>query len=183
MIMNNGAVPAMKKGTVPALDLRAALSRSGAARSQQVCGSPPTPSGCSGQPKKIELEPFSSVIAKVAKNEPNKPDVAFVAHLKQWQEIDATDYEGKWFQAVVVLRNEHYIRVHFVGWETQWSENIPVQEAYCRLRPRRPDTKVGLEGAQTVKNVMKLYRCGCSACRRSHYYLMQFRCSGTKNWI
>jgi hypothetical protein len=175
----------MKKGTVPALDLRAALSRSGgAARSQQlVHRSPPTPSGYSSQPKKIDMESLSSATTNIAKIERIKPDVEFVAHLKQWQEIDATDYEGKWFQAVVVLRNEHYIRVHFVGWGTQWSENIPVQEAYYRLRSRRPDTKVGPEGAQALKNVMTLYRCGSSAYHPIHYYFMQCHCLGTKNWI
>ena len=88
----------------------------------------------------------------------NSSEVAFVMSLKQWQEIDATDYEGKWFQAVVVLRNEHHIRVHFSGWDKHWCENIPVQESYCRLRPRRQDTRVGPGGAQSVKGVMALHR-------------------------
>jgi hypothetical protein len=86
--------------------------------------------------------------------------------LKQWQEIDATDYEGKWFQAVVVLRNEHHIRVHFLGWDKHWCENIPVQESYYRLRPRRQDTRVGPGGAQSVTGVMALHRRASTPCLR-----------------
>jgi len=88
------------------------------------------------------------------------PAELFVNSLQQWQEIDATDYEGSWFQAVVVLRTSSHVRVHFVGWERRWCENIPIEDAKGRLRERRDDTRVGQEGAQTVEDVMALYRCG-----------------------
>lgn len=194
-----------KKGTIPALDLRAAPSprapppslqlerRSSSARDggdnrlRHVSGVQP---GCKGPSNNTGSRASSPGVVNVVKNETtiplknettipvvhapantvgrpsNSSEVAFVMSLKQWQEIDATDYEGKWFQAVVVLRNEHHIRVHFLGWDKHWCENIPVQESYCRLRPRRQDTRVGPGGAQSVKGVMALHRRASTRCLR-----------------
>ncbi len=92
----------------------------------------------------------------------------FVTSLKLWQEIDASDYEGEWFQAVVVLRNDQYIRVHFVGWDKKFHENIAMEEVHCRIRSRRRDSKTGPGGPQTITEVKALFRCGrCSAHRGS----------------
>jgi hypothetical protein len=152
----------LKKGSTAPLDLRAAL---------------PPPPGYSGPPKKIKHAAASplpvnaspprtlhnvAVASAMPPMDPKtnalSPAFSFAMSLKQWQEIDATDYEGKWFQAVVILRNDHHIRVHFLGWEKIWCENIPIEESHSRIRDRRHDTKTGPGGPQTIKAVMALYR-------------------------
>jgi hypothetical protein len=88
------------------------------------------------------------------------PAEMFVASLQRWQAVDALDYEGSWFQAYVVMTSESHIRVHFVGWEVRWCENITIKDAKVRLRARREDSRVGPGGEQTVQDVMKIHRCG-----------------------
>ena len=88
------------------------------------------------------------------------PAEMFVASLQRWQAIDALDYEGSWFQAYVVMTSDSHIRVHFVGWEVRWCENITLEDSKVRLRARRDDSRVGPLGEQTVKDVMKIHRCG-----------------------
>jgi hypothetical protein len=129
-------------------------------------GSPASSSGFAIVVKNETTIPVMRAPANTLGRPSNSSEVAFVMSLKQWQEIDATDYEGKWFQAVVVLRNEHHVRVHFSGWDKQWCENIPLEESYCRLRPRRQDTRVGPGGAQSVKAVMALHRRASTSCLR-----------------
>jgi hypothetical protein len=140
----------LKTGSVPALDFRNALP------------SHPTTAYSTGGnrgARSSSAQPHSPAISHASIVHEPTAEVAFISSLKQWNEIDASDYEGKWFQAFVVWRNEHHIRVHFVGWQKQWCENISIIESYARLRPRNADTKIGPGGPQTVKDIMSLYRC------------------------
>jgi hypothetical protein len=90
------------------------------------------------------------------------PNAQFIMSLKLWQEVDSTDYEGNWFQAVVVVISDVYFRVHFVGWDVLWSENISIEESVFRLRARRQGSNVGPLGPQTIKQIKALHRCGCA---------------------
>jgi hypothetical protein len=172
----------LKKGSIPPLDLRTALSH---------------PPGNSGPPKTIEHATASPVFVSASPARPLhniavenfvplmepdasvlSPATSFAMSLKQWQEIDATDFEGIWFQAVVILRDDHHIRVHFVGWDKIWCENIPIEELHCRIRNRRHHSETGPGGPQTIKAVMALYRCGCVAGRDSSVTFIRDDVSG-----
>jgi hypothetical protein len=153
------------KGSVPALDLRAARSLS---------SSPPHPRRSSPliSIKDVATSPINRKSAPRSVNDAScmpqmLPESTFWASLQQWQEIDASDYEGKWFQAFVVARTDQYICVHFVGWEKLWCENIPIKEVHLRIRSRRQDSKTGPLGSQSIRAVKSLYRCGCAAAHRN----------------
>ena len=148
----------LKKGSVPALDFRNALP-SPHLKHVKLPSAVSSSTGGSRGARSSSARPQSPATSHASIVHEPPAEVAFISSLKQWQEIDATDYEGKWFQAFVVWRNEHHIRVHFMGWQKQWCENISIIESYRRLRPRNADTKVGPGGPQTVKDIMALYRC------------------------
>ena len=153
----------LKKGSIPPLDLRAALppppGYSGPPKKTKNAAASPVPVNAS-PPRTLHNVAVASATMPPMDPEANalSPAFSFAMSLKQWQEIDATDYEGKWFQAVVILCNDHHIRVHFLGWEKIWCENIPIEESHSRIRDRRHDTKTGPGGPQTIKAVMALYR-------------------------
>ena len=177
----------LKKGSIPALDLRAAPSRTACPPKSSPPGRTATTaivSPSTGTAAIVSPSTGTAAHAAAASSPLNpsstSPDVAFVKSITQWQEIDATDYEGIWYQAVAVLRNDHYIRVHFVGWDKNWCENIPVEDAHCRLRARRADTKFGPRGAETVRQVMALFRCAHAACIYRSQCVMQCRAQKAK---
>ncbi len=159
-----------KQGSIPALDLRTA---------QQKMPTPAFPAGTG--PLKTNVASLANVSIRsslqtsvVASSMPQmQPSPAVESSLQHWQEIDACDYEGQWFQAVVVAINDHHIRVHFLGWEKIWCENIPIEDSHFRIRSRQHDSKTGPGPPQTIKCIMAMHRCGRSP---SHCCSFEFTC-------
>jgi hypothetical protein len=55
---------------------------------------------------------------------------------KQFEEIDARDHLGKWYQAFVIETADDGIAVHFSGWSQIWDEFVPVSQIAARVRAR-----------------------------------------------
>jgi hypothetical protein len=76
---------------------------------------------------------------------------------EHFQEIDAKDHLGKWYQAFVIETADDGIAVHFSGWSQIWDEFVPTSQIAARVRNRSPRTETGEAGPETVEEVRALY--------------------------
>jgi hypothetical protein len=74
-----------------------------------------------------------------------------------FQEIDARDHLGKWYQAFVIETADDGIAVHFSGWSQVWDEFVPTSQLSTRVRKRNSYTETGDLGPETAEDVRALY--------------------------
>ena len=72
---------------------------------------------------------------------------------EHFQEIDAKDHLGKWYQAFVIETTDDGIAVHFSGWSQIWDEFVPTSQITKRVRSRSMHTETGEDGPETVAEV------------------------------
>ena len=79
------------------------------------------------------------------------------AVFEHFQEIDAKDHLGKWYQAFVIEAADDGIAVHFSGWSQIWDEFVPANQIASRVRARSRHTAVGRTGPEAKQDVRALY--------------------------
>lgn len=74
-----------------------------------------------------------------------------------FEEVDAMNKQGKWFQAFVVEATPSMKRIHFMGWQKSHVEDIPSDRFETHIRPRSAACDVGPRGKETSEAIKLLY--------------------------
>jgi hypothetical protein len=81
---------------------------------------------------------------------------------ESFEEVDAMNKQGKWFQAFVVHATPSIKKIHFMGWQKSHDEDIPCDLWESRIRPRSAACDIGPRGKETSDAVKQVYGIGSS---------------------
>jgi hypothetical protein len=76
---------------------------------------------------------------------------------ESFEEVDAMNKQGKWFQAFVVHATPSIKKIHFMGWQKSHDEDIPCDLWDARIRPRSAACDTGPRGSETSEAVKQVY--------------------------
>ena len=79
---------------------------------------------------------------------------------ESFEEVDAMNKQGKWFQAFVVHSTPSIKKIHFMGWQKSHDEDIPCDLWESRIRPRSTECDIGPRGKETPDAVKLVYGIG-----------------------
>ena len=74
-----------------------------------------------------------------------------------FEEVDAMNKQGKWFQAFVVSGTASSKKVHFMGWQKSHDEEIPADKFDTHIRARSAACEIGPRGKETADTVRQAY--------------------------
>jgi hypothetical protein len=74
-----------------------------------------------------------------------------------FEEVDAMNKQGKWFQAFVVGATSSFKKIHFMGWQKSHDEDIPADRFDTHIRPRSAACDIGPRGKETSEAIRQLY--------------------------
>jgi hypothetical protein len=80
-----------------------------------------------------------------------------------FEEVDAMNKQGKWFQAFVVDATSSFKRVHFMGWQKHRDEDIPADCFETHIRPRTSTCEMGPKGKESAEAVRQMYGIAAAA--------------------
>jgi hypothetical protein len=74
-----------------------------------------------------------------------------------FEEVDAMNKQGKWFQAFVIHATASVKKIHFMGWQKSHDEDIPADRFDTHIRPRSAACEIGPRGKETSEAVRQVY--------------------------
>ena len=74
-----------------------------------------------------------------------------------FEEVDAMNKQGKWFQAFIVRATPSSKKIHFMGWQKSHDEDIPSDRFDTHIRPRSTTCEIGPRGKEAADAVRQAY--------------------------